>query len=85
MGAFPSHSFTQTSSDWAFLCTQSPAAAIRQVMDTEALIRFYAAAVQGMSAQACDGACSEALKRLADVALSAWPGRQLSRTWAAAL
>ena len=48
--------------------------------DTEALARFYAAVVQGMSAQACDGACSETLKRLADVALSAWPGRQRSRT-----
>ena len=48
--------------------------------DTEALARFYAAVVQGMSAQACDGACSETLKRLADVALSAWPGQQLSRS-----
>ncbi|QGZ58466.1 TetR/AcrR family transcriptional regulator [Paraburkholderia acidiphila] len=48
--------------------------------DTEALARFYAAVVQGMSAQACDGACSETLKRLADVALAAWPGRQRSRT-----
>jgi AcrR family transcriptional regulator len=42
--------------------------------DTDALARFYAAVVQGMSAQACDGACTERLKRLADIALSAWPG-----------
>ena len=43
--------------------------------DTDALARFYAAIVQGMSAQACDGACTATLKRLADVALSAWPGK----------
>lgn len=42
--------------------------------DTDALARFYAAVVQGMAAQACDGACTERLKRLADIALSAWPG-----------
>lgn len=41
--------------------------------DTEALARFFAAVVQGMSAQACDGAGKETLKRLADIALSAWP------------
>ncbi|WP_259460741.1 TetR/AcrR family transcriptional regulator [Paraburkholderia sp. BL23I1N1] len=41
--------------------------------DTEVLARFYGAVVQGMSAQACDGASRETLKRLADVALSAWP------------
>jgi len=42
--------------------------------DTDSLARFYSAVVQGMSAQACDGACTESLKRLADIALSAWPG-----------
>ena len=42
--------------------------------DTDALTRFYAAVVQGMSAQACDGACTATLKRLVDIALSAWPG-----------
>ncbi len=42
--------------------------------ETDTLARFYAAVVQGMSAQACDGACTERLKRLADIALSAWPG-----------
>jgi len=42
--------------------------------DTDSLARFYAAVVQGMSAQACDGACTVRLKRLADIALSAWPG-----------
>jgi AcrR family transcriptional regulator len=44
--------------------------------DTDTLARFYGAVVQGMSAQACDGACSERLKRLVEVALSAWPGRK---------
>ncbi|CAD6518726.1 HTH-type transcriptional repressor ComR [Paraburkholderia hiiakae] len=47
--------------------------------DTVALARFYAAVVQGMSAQACDGACSETLRRLADIALSAWPGISTGR------
>ncbi|AOF91806.1 TetR/AcrR family transcriptional regulator [Sinorhizobium sp. RAC02] len=41
--------------------------------DTDALARFYMAVVQGMSAQAYDGACREKLKQLADIALSAWP------------
>lgn len=49
--------------------------------DTDTLARFYGAVVQGMSAQACDGACTERLKRLVDVALTAWPGeRNVSRT-----
>jgi AcrR family transcriptional regulator len=43
--------------------------------DTDALARFYSAVVQGMSAQACDGACTAILKRLVDIALSAWPGK----------
>jgi TetR/AcrR family transcriptional regulator, copper-responsive repressor len=47
--------------------------------DTEALARFYAAVVQGMSAQACDGACTQTLKRLAEVALSAWPRPRVHR------
>ncbi|MDX8530815.1 TetR/AcrR family transcriptional regulator [Mesorhizobium sp. VK25A] len=42
--------------------------------DTDALARFYSAVVQGMSAQACDGACTARLKTLADIALTAWPG-----------
>jgi len=42
--------------------------------DTDTLARFYGAVVQGMSAQACDGACTATLKRLVDIALSAWPG-----------
>jgi AcrR family transcriptional regulator len=40
---------------------------------TDALARFYGAVVQGMSAQACDGASRVTLKQLADIALSAWP------------
>jgi AcrR family transcriptional regulator len=42
--------------------------------DTDTLARFYGAIIQGMSAQACDGACNERLKRMVDVALTAWPG-----------
>jgi AcrR family transcriptional regulator len=46
------------------------------VTDVDALARFYSAVVQGMSAQACDGASTETLRKLADIALSAWPGRR---------
>ncbi|MBY4610530.1 TetR/AcrR family transcriptional regulator [Rhizobium sp. 9T] len=42
--------------------------------DTDTLARFYGAIIQGMSAQACDGACNTRLKRLIDIALTAWPG-----------
>jgi AcrR family transcriptional regulator len=42
--------------------------------DVAALAHFYAAVVQGMSAQACDGTCCATLQRMADIALSAWPG-----------
>ncbi|WP_460233192.1 TetR/AcrR family transcriptional regulator [Agrobacterium radiobacter] len=44
--------------------------------DTDTLARFYGAIIQGMSAQACDGACTARLKDLVDVALTAWPGKQ---------
>ncbi|MDP9857729.1 MULTISPECIES: TetR/AcrR family transcriptional regulator [Agrobacterium] len=44
--------------------------------DTDTLARFYGAIIQGMSAQACDGACTARLKALVDVALTAWPGKQ---------
>jgi len=47
--------------------------------DTDTLARFYGAVVQGMSAQACDGACTDALKRLVVIALSAWPGDRTRR------
>ncbi|WP_242561707.1 MULTISPECIES: TetR/AcrR family transcriptional regulator [Pandoraea] len=41
--------------------------------DTDSLARFYGAVVQGMSAQACDGASEETLKRLVEIAMRAWP------------
>lgn len=44
--------------------------------DTDTLARFYGAVIQGMSAQACDGACNARLKRLIDLALTAWPGKR---------
>lgn len=44
--------------------------------DTDTLARFYGATIQGMSAQACDGACNARLKRLVDLALTAWPGKR---------
>ncbi|MCP3724014.1 TetR/AcrR family transcriptional regulator [Paraburkholderia sp. CNPSo 3272] len=47
--------------------------------DTDALARFYGAVVQGMSAQACDGARRETLKRMADIAMSAWPSPVVRR------
>jgi AcrR family transcriptional regulator len=42
--------------------------------DIDALAHFYGAVVQGMSAQACDGACTKRLMQVVEVALSAWPG-----------
>jgi AcrR family transcriptional regulator len=48
-------------------------------IDTDSLARFYAAVVQGMSAQACDGAGTATLKKLVDIALSAWPGNPAYR------
>jgi AcrR family transcriptional regulator len=44
--------------------------------DTFTLTRFYMAVMQGMSAQACDGTCAETLRRMADMALSVWPGQR---------
>lgn len=44
--------------------------------DTDTLARFYGAVMQGMSAQACDGACTIGLKALVDIALNAWPGKR---------
>lgn len=45
--------------------------------DTDTLARFYGAIIQGMSAQACDGACNALLKRLIDLSLAAWPGTRI--------
>ncbi len=50
--------------------------------DTDTLARFYGAIIQGMSAQACDGACNVRLKRLIDIALTAWPGGRPTPTTA---
>ncbi len=47
--------------------------------DADSLARFYGAVVQGMSAQACDGACTIRLKRLVDIALAAWPGERSTK------
>ncbi|MCX4820742.1 TetR/AcrR family transcriptional regulator [Streptomyces sp. NBC_01142] len=42
-------------------------------VDAAALAMFYAATLQGMSTQACDGAGRSDLERLADIAMTAWP------------
>jgi len=47
-----------------------------KTIDTTALARFYTAVIQGMSAQACDGADATSLTSLAEVALAAWPGER---------
>lgn len=44
--------------------------------EARGLGRFYAAVVQGMAAQACDGACRETLGEIIKVALNAWPGKR---------
>ena len=41
--------------------------------DTHATASFYAAILQGMSAQARDGASRRDLQQIADTALRAWP------------
>lgn len=41
--------------------------------DSLALATFYAAVIQGMSTQACDGAGRAQLQRVADQAMRAWP------------
>ncbi len=47
--------------------------------DTHALAGFYSAVLQGMSAQARDGATRTELEQIAEVALRAWPAKA-SRT-----
>ncbi|WP_157626445.1 hypothetical protein [Rhizobium leguminosarum] len=44
--------------------------------DSEALARFYMAAVQGMAVQATDGVDGDTLGTLVDFALQAWPSHQ---------
>ncbi|WP_405881590.1 hypothetical protein OG762_25235 [Streptomyces sp. NBC_01136] len=41
--------------------------------DAGALATFYAAVIQGMSTQACDGVGREDLERVVETALNAWP------------
>lgn len=41
--------------------------------DADGLATFYAAVIQWMNQQACDGAGRETLERLADMAMAAWP------------
>jgi TetR/AcrR family transcriptional regulator, copper-responsive repressor len=43
------------------------------------LARFYAATVQGMSQQACDGASAAALREIAELAMMAWPQPERGR------
>jgi AcrR family transcriptional regulator len=42
--------------------------------DADGLATFYAAVIQGMNQQACDGAGRKTLERVADTAMAAWPG-----------
>jgi TetR/AcrR family transcriptional regulator, copper-responsive repressor len=46
--------------------------------DPKALAQYYGAVIQGMSAQACDGADAATLIGVADIALRAWPGDRSS-------
>lgn len=46
-------------------------------VDVQALARFYGAVVQGMAIQARDGATKADLLRIADIALRAWPTKNL--------
>ncbi|MFD3698097.1 TetR/AcrR family transcriptional regulator [Streptomyces sp. NPDC058646] len=42
-------------------------------VDADGLAAFYAAVIQGMHQQACDGAGRETLDRVVDAAMAAWP------------
>ncbi|MBT2408519.1 MULTISPECIES: TetR family transcriptional regulator C-terminal domain-containing protein [unclassified Streptomyces] len=42
-------------------------------VDADGLAAFYAAVIQGMNQQACDGVAREVLERVADAAMAAWP------------
>ncbi|MFE2752703.1 TetR/AcrR family transcriptional regulator [Actinosynnema sp. NPDC059335] len=42
-------------------------------LDVDGLATFYAAVIQGMNQQACDGVGREVLERVADAAMAAWP------------
>lgn len=41
--------------------------------NADSLAAFYAATVQGMNTQACDGATADDLRAIADLAMRAWP------------
>jgi TetR/AcrR family transcriptional regulator, copper-responsive repressor len=47
--------------------------------DASALAHFYGAVIQGMSAQACDGADETVMNQIVEVALSAWPREATAR------
>jgi AcrR family transcriptional regulator len=55
------------------------AGAVPRSVDCEALARFYASVVEGMSVQAIDGASAQQLNAVVDIALAAWP-RESSKT-----
>ncbi|MHA6765432.1 TetR/AcrR family transcriptional regulator [Streptacidiphilus sp. PAMC 29251] len=55
------------------------AARLPEGTDARALATFYAAVVQGMCTQACDGVGREELDRVAEIALRAWPADQVCR------
>jgi AcrR family transcriptional regulator len=48
--------------------------------DADGLATFYAAVIQGMNQQACDGAGRNVLERVADIAMTAWPEAPRLRT-----
>jgi len=47
--------------------------ALAASVNPEALARHFGATIQGMSVQACDGATTEELSEVAELALTAWP------------
>ncbi|MDL4821169.1 TetR/AcrR family transcriptional regulator [Actinomadura opuntiae] len=48
--------------------------------DADGLAAFYAAVIQGMNQQACDGATRETLQHIADTAMTAWPTTEHAAT-----
>ncbi|MGS2645406.1 TetR family transcriptional regulator C-terminal domain-containing protein [Streptosporangium sp. LJ11] len=60
----------------AHIASDVAAGLLPEGTDAEALALFYAATIQGMSAQSRDGATRRDLERIAELAMLAWPGER---------
>lgn len=56
------------------------AGALPSDTDADSLATFYAATIQGMNTQACDGATADELRAIGALAMRAWPDQSRSAT-----